>query len=276
MESSSSAICDTLEVILINTYNSNQILREQAEAALKQFIQTPGSCYHILLLVSNHTKHRDLRQAAEILLKNRLRGYWSSTDDLSTSIDEKIAFKSTLLQTLVSETDNSIKTLLAENIRTIGEFEFLDDGTTSWPEFIPTILSYIQSSDPSIMYNALLGLRKLIKRYEFRASDKRTILDTILTATFPTIQALIVGLLSNNQLEGAHILRLCFKIFWSVTVYKLPQNPVVDYPLWFNALATLLQKPLPEANEGIEPLGQPVRDEERRAWPWWKVTSLEI
>ncbi len=45
----------------------------------------------------------------------------------------------------------------------------------------------------------------------------------------------------------------------------------VDVALWFSALGHLLQKPLPEATEGLEPTGQPVDPEARKQWPWWRV-----
>jgi hypothetical protein len=55
-------------------------------------------------------------------------------------------------------------------------------------------------------------------------------------------------------------------------MYSLPLAvPEVDLNFWFKALGHLLQKPLPEAHEGLEPFGQPISVDERTAWPWWKV-----
>jgi hypothetical protein len=45
----------------------------------------------------------------------------------------------------------------------------------------------------------------------------------------------------------------------------------VNLDQFFEMLAFLLNKRLPEAHENIEPLGQPVDPDERSAWPWWKV-----
>ena len=78
-------------------------------------------------------------------------------------------------------------------------------------------------------------------------------------------------ILDNNTIEAAHVLRLCFKIFWSCTQYSLPPVAGVNVNLWFNSLAKILNKRLPEASEGIEPYGQPISEDERNEWPWWKV-----
>ena len=68
------------------------------------------------------------------------------------------------------------------------------------------------------------------------------------------------------------MIRVCFKIFWSCTCYSLPDDRAgVDVNFWFKTLAHFLNKPLPEASEGKEPVGQPISVEDREAWPWWKV-----
>ena len=37
-----------------------------------------------------------------------------------------------------------------------------------WPELIPTLLAHIGTPDVLKMYNALLAMRKLVKRYEYK------------------------------------------------------------------------------------------------------------
>ena len=37
-----------------------------------------------------------------------------------------------------------------------------------WPELIPTLLGHIGTPDVLKMYNALLAMRKLVKRYEYK------------------------------------------------------------------------------------------------------------
>ena len=106
--------------------------------------------------------------------------------------------------------------------------------------------------------------------------DQRLPLDHAIELTFPIIQPLLIQLIDNNHIEAAHILRLCFKIFFSYTMYTLPQPnslaaSIVDVNLWFDILGRVFKKPLHEASQNIEPIGQPIDIDERRKWPWWKV-----
>ena len=93
----------------------------------------------------------------------------------------------------------------------------------------------------------------------------------LIQQTFPTLQELMKNVLENNTIEGAMVLKVCLKIFWSCTNYALPTVTNVDVALWFQMLTYLLNKPLPEAGSGLEPAGQPTTVEGRQAWPWWKV-----
>ena len=64
----------SLEHILLNTYNSDTHLRSQEEASLAQYLCQPGSLYNMLKFLGNPDHvHRDLRQAAGIAVKNKLR-----------------------------------------------------------------------------------------------------------------------------------------------------------------------------------------------------------
>lgn len=81
------------------------------------------------------------------------------------------------------------------------------------------------------------------------------------------------SILDNHSIEAAQIQRLCLKIFWSSTHNALPSVSGVNVNLWFEMIAHLLDKKLPEANENLEPYNQPQDASERAAWPWWKVIN---
>lgn len=114
--------------------------------------------------------------------------------------------------------------------------------------------------------------------HDISSREARQPLDEIINRTFPIIQPIITQLQDNNQIEAALILRQCCKIFWSYTQYALPLNTQsqVDVGLWFNIMGKLMIKRLPEASEGLEPYGQPVDDDDRRNWPWWKVCLVYL
>jgi hypothetical protein len=83
--------------------------------------------------------------------------------------------------------------------------------------------------------------------------------------------------IQHNSIEAAQVMRMCLKIFWSATMYSLPTGVHgVDVNVWFQLLGTIIQKELPEASEGLEPAGQPVDLDERKKWPWWKVSEPTV
>ena len=114
-----------LNSILINTYNSDNQLRLQAESALAQFLTADGALIALLNFISNTTNHKELRQATGIVIKNKLRDYWSV--DVVThrlTVEEKEIVKVLLVDILLAETENTIRGLVAECIRITSEFEF--------------------------------------------------------------------------------------------------------------------------------------------------------
>lgn len=141
---------------------------------------------------------------------------------------------------------------------------------------MPTLLSTVQGGDVLKIFNALTAMRKLLKRFEYKMKEERGPLDATLQVTFPVLQQLMTNILHNNSLEAAQVMRLCLKIFFSATVYMLPQVASIDVNLWFQAIAAIVDKPLPEAEEGIEPVGQPKDPDERKMWPWWKLKKWAI
>lgn len=65
-----------IQSILINTYNANHALRLEAEANLSLLLRCDGILLQLLSFVGNRDFHRDLRQAASIVVKNRIREFW--------------------------------------------------------------------------------------------------------------------------------------------------------------------------------------------------------
>jgi hypothetical protein len=157
------------------------------------------------------------------------------------------------------------------------------------------------------VHNALLALRKVCKRYEYKSKEQRGPLNEIVQAAFPLLLPLAQQLSADNQhsLEAAMMLKQILKIFWSSTQFYLPggrggavtigegpggggetptptQNPSFSLTNpeqlqpWFEILTRALQKKLPEASAGQEPQGQPVDVDARNSWPWWKVKKWSV
>ncbi len=75
-------------------------------------------------------------------------------------------------------------------------------------------LGYVQSGDPLRMHNALLALRQVVKRLEYKPEGaERAPLEAIVGTALPMLQQLTRQLLetSNQSLEAALIMKLCLK-----------------------------------------------------------------
>lgn len=189
---------------------------------------------------------------------------------------DKDIVKTKLVEALMAEHEKSIRGLLAETLHII----CIPDFPEQWPTLIPALLDTIrQKEEPLRVHNALLALRKVCKRYEYKAREQRGPLNDIVTQSFPLLLPLAQELLPETHLEAAMMLKQILKIFWSATQFYLPGgndpkqpspalvNPEVMQP-WFDILQISLEKPLPD--------DQPAGIEERNAWPWWKVKKWAV
>jgi importin-7 len=197
-----------------------------------------------------------------------------------------------LMETLIAEGEKSIRDLLAETLHTVVIHDFPDN----WPELIPFLVHSIQTGAQDMathglaVHNALLALRKVTKRYEYKSKEQRGPLNEIVRTTFPLLLPLGQQLSGEqvHSLEAAMMLKQILKIFWSSTQFYLPcttpdavdNNQFSSKPEqlqpWFDILTRALRKPLPEASTGLEPVGQPTSVEARNAWPWWKVKKWSV
>ena len=81
------------------------------------------------------------------------------------------------------------------------------DFPAKWPELLPTLLTHVQSSDNVLkMYNALVALRKVVKRYEYKMKEHRGPMNEIVQTAFPLLQRLMVQILDHPQLEAAQVI----------------------------------------------------------------------
>lgn len=199
---------------------------------------------------------------------------------------DKTAVKDGLIHAMLKESEKSLRDLMAETLHTV----VIHDFPEKWPNLIPVLLQTIQrgvqediSKHGLAVHNALLALRKVCKRYEYKAKDQRGPLNEIVRSSFPLLLPLGTELSQPHQhsLEGAMMLKQILKIFWSSTQFYLPGDEAAntrpeELQPWFDILTRALQKPLPEASTGMEPKHQPTDIDGRNAWPWWKVKKWSV
>lgn len=256
----SCCIMDELENTLKYTYSADNALRGKAEEALGLFVRQRGALPLALTFIGDVSRRRDLRQATGIFIKNNLRAVW--TEEGRIDEEDKELVKVGLIHVLLAETESSIRSLLAESIRIVSEFEFPD----KWPALVPSLLVNVQNLNGDVlkMYNSLVALRKIFKRYEYKQKEARLVLHQLIAAIFPYLQPLMKMVVEYRSIEAAMVLRAGLKIFYSSTMYALPVDVSgIDVSLWFQLIGTIFEMDLPE--------GQPVDVDERKNWPWWKL-----
>lgn len=293
---------EALHVTLQQSFSPDVNLRGPAEATIRNLKHINGATVMLLQVAAEKQVQYEVRQAAAIQLKNICRECWVERVSVLgyplgdadapkppvLSEEDKNLVRTNLVEGLMAEHEKSVRDLLAETLHSIAIHDFPD----KWPALVPTLLNMIsQSNDPAkalAVHNALLALRKVCKRYEYKSKDQRGPLNDIVTKSFPMLLPLAQRLSDPNEhsLEAAMMLKQILKIFWSSTQFYLPggddknpspalANPNALQP-WFDILCATLSKPLPEASTGQEPRGQPTSLEERNAWPWWKVKKWSV
>jgi len=288
---------EALHQTLQQSFSPDAALRDPAEETIKNLKHVAGATSMLLQVATEKQVLFEVRQAAAIHLKNICRQCWSGKSGFGIFVYEeiasnappvllsdgdKVAIRVNLVEALLLEGEKSVRDLMAEALHHIAIHDFPE----SWPDLLPTLLTTIQGgNDPSQalrVHNALIALRKICKRYEFKSKSERGPLNDIVIQSFPLLLPLAQRLINPHEhsLEAALMLKQILKIFWSCTQFYLPgdkglataslSNPQSMQP-WFNILQAVLAKPLPEATTGEEPRDQPTDIEQRNAWPWWKV-----
>ena len=226
-----------------------------------------------------------MRQAAAIAFKNITRNSWEpmGRTEAGACVPDasKPPLRDQLFQVLLVEADKSVRDLLAESVNQIARCDY----PAKWPKLLPEILAMVQSGDPLRMHNALLALRQVAKRLEYKQKGAdRLPLEQIVAEALPLLQSLTRQLLDsqNHTLEAALIMKLCLKVLWSCTQFSLPD--VINDPAmlthlggWLDLIGVIVTMPLPEADApGASPPGQPVEVEQRNVWPWWKLKKWAL
>ena len=177
--------------------------------------------------------------------------------------DDKEIVKTLLIDTLLNESDKSVQDLLAETLHTVAVHEYPD----RWPALLPLLLTTIQTNgavsvegtiavEQQVLrvHNALLALRKIVKRYEYKSKEQRGPLNDIAQQSFPLLLPLAQRSIApeEHSLEAATMLKQILKIFWSSTQFYLPQIDAQQIQPWFDVLQAVMAKVLPEAFTGLE------------------------
>mmetsp|Transcript_2417 Transcript_2417/g.16269 ORF Transcript_2417/g.16269 Transcript_2417/m.16269 type:complete len:288 (-) Transcript_2417:3776-4639(-) len=259
--------------VLAGCTSPDPAVRQASEQQLGEAQKLPGALVGFLSLTTNPNLDIALRQAAAITFKNVVARAWEDrTEEEKQSIlvpkEEKAAIRSHLLDAL-AHAPPLIRTQLAECVKSIVYADYPGE----WPDILQTIVGFLGSNEQNKIYGALLALRQLTRKYEFRVLDDREQMSHIVSTAFPTLLNLFQQLLAMDSPspERGELLKLICKNFWSATYLFIPPLLVQhdQFLGWMTCLLQLVMLQVP--NEG-----QPADTEGRRSWPWWKCKKWAL
>eukprot|EP00963_Diacronema_lutheri_P005023 scaffold370_cov349-Pavlova_lutheri.AAC.8 len=259
--------------VLAGCTSPDPAVRQASEQQLGEAQRLPGALVGFLSLTTSPNLDIALRQAAAITFKNVVARSWEERTGEEEQVtlvpkEEKAAIRSHLLDAL-AHAPPLIRTQLAECVKSI----VYADYPAEWPDILQTIVGYLGSNDQNKIYGALLALRQLTRKYEFRVLEDREQMSYIVSTAFPTLLNLFQQLLAMDSPspERGELLKLVCKNFWSATYLFIPPLLVQhdQFLGWMSCLLQLVMFQVP-----IE--GQPTDIEGRRSWPWWKCKKWAL
>ena len=271
---------ETLHGVFRATLAPNNETRRAAEASLAQSQRKPGFVVACLQIANAKQVDKVLRKIAGVYLKNTISpsggGSFASSEEKTTyrwhhiPETDRVVVRQHLLECFLSqEGDKSMRNILGEAILGVAQ----DDFPKVWTSLVPELQKNLQSNNQVRVLNALIAVRKLVKKYQFRRKNEREPLVVLVKHLFPLVKRVFASVAASNELVAAEMMKICTKIYWSAMQLSLDgerANPN-DCQMWMQLFHAVLKKPLPEASTGLEPKGQPLDFEERLQWPWWKL-----
>lgn len=95
-------------------------------------------------------------------------------------------------------------------ITTIARFDYPEQ----WPGFLEQICQYLVQGDEKAVLTGLLGLKGLVKKYEYELEEERVPLYTIIQATFGVLGGLVNQVIAIENEKAFEVLYLISKIFY--------------------------------------------------------------
>lgn len=137
-----------LQNTLLHTYHPDPALRKHAEQTLEAYVTTGQALFTLLQVVSDPTTQaREVRQAAGIVVKNRIRALWvqplpdehGNTKPCLLQAQEKAQARGALVNVLLAESDTSVRGMVAEAFKTVADLDYPE----RWPELVPALVAQV-------------------------------------------------------------------------------------------------------------------------------------
>ncbi|MEW5303971.1 MAG: hypothetical protein WDW36_006614 [Sanguina aurantia] len=250
--------------VLTATLSPDEGVRKAAEATLLQNDHVLGQSVNLLRVAAEEAVDEHIRQAAAITLKNSIKRSWETTDGTQqVSEEDKAVIRENLLESLI-RSPASIRSQLAEVFKTVVVADFPE----RWPGLLQPLYNNLVGQEHRRMSGALLALRIVARKYEYKDEDERGELAPVLVLTFPVLLHVFKQLLAAPPAssEVPELVKLICKIFWSASYMGIPAILVErqQFVEWMTCFHTALTQPVPLEVQSADL-------EEREASVWWKA-----
>jgi hypothetical protein len=189
---------------------------------------------------------------------------WSKPEDTPgtnpVSDEEKAAVRARLVPVLAHAAPNTRAQLVVALQKILH-----NDFPKQWPDFVDITMTLLNGSDMPSIFAGLQCLLAICRTYRFKLGDSRDDFDKIVEATFPRLLAIGNGLVDEESLEAAEMLRTVLKSYKHAIYFELPMQlrshqAMVD---WCTLFLRIVAKQAPQ-NAMMEDL------DERELNHWWK------
>jgi hypothetical protein len=238
-----SAIAEALKASL----SPDAATRTSAQAALEAGCATPGALFSLMNLGIAAGVQQDVALAAAVLFKNEIKKRWSE-GVTGVSDGEKQAIRQHIIQVICSSSAN-LRSIIIEAMRRICS----DDYPSQWPSAIEECgvrFAAATFANPDAFIAPLHCLLLLAKVFQYRPEDQRAPVEALCAAISPALlQTLQQSLQQPFSSTIAEVQLIISKIFWSLTMFSLPNyfRSADSLGLWLQATLALCTSEAPPA-----------------------------
>jgi importin-7 len=180
---------------------------------------------------------------------------------------DKLLVRENIMQSLYMCQNPKIIKQYVRCITTIARFDF----PGQWPNFVPQIIQFLSQPDEKAVMAGLLGLRGLVKKYEYEMDEERLPLYEIIKVTFGILGGLVNQVIAVDNEKAYQVVYLISKIFYlSNQLYICPylaENQGANLEPWILFFKTIMDRALPtELDSPNEDMDEIERRDKHICW----------
>ncbi|XP_028414621.1 importin-7-like [Dendronephthya gigantea] len=262
-----------LAQILACTLDPN--LRVEAERQLNEVYRASGFVSRLLQVVMSTEVQQPIRQAGGIYLKNMITQCWRDRDP-KNCVDVEMPFvisaedKNLIRNNIIEAIIHSPELIRLQLTVCIGKI-LIHDFPEHWPTAPRTIHNYLSSDNKSSWFGALVALYQIVKKYEFKKAEQRTVLNDTMKEFLPLMYQRCASLMQDQSQPATEIKKMVIKTLFAVFQYHLPTDVLTEQnlPTWVQLYQAIVDQQVPEECTQLD-------EEEQEKSSWWKLKKWAI